>query len=154
MRRKTETESTIEMSTAQKDYEQAIGLLSGNAEMLAVERRIRAYVKELDEKAAAPKKERAERKKMFAVHLDFVQHELPRSKAGADACASITAYVDGLNTDYEKVCAEMLDDAAALREVDNFERIKELEKELKAVHDELGQSLTTLAMLADGTDGV
>jgi len=51
----------------------------------------------------------------------------------------------------------MLDDAAALREVDNFERIKELEKELKAVHDELGQSLTTLAMLdakTDGTGGV
>jgi len=116
MRRKTETESTIEMSTAQKDYEQAIGLLSGNAEMLAVERRIRAYVKELDEKAAAPKKERAERKKMFAVHLDFVHHELPRSKKSADSCASITAYVDDLNTDYEKVCAEMLDDAAALRE--------------------------------------
>ena len=37
----------------------------------------------------------------------LVQHELPRSKAGADACAEITAYVDGLNTEFEKMCAEM-----------------------------------------------
>ena len=91
MRRKTETESTIEMSTAQKDYEQAIGLLSGNAEMLAVERRIRAYVKVLDEKAAAPWKEREEKKVLFTEALFLVQHELPRSKAGVEACASITA---------------------------------------------------------------
>ena len=55
---------------------------------------------------------------------------------------------------HPQVCAGIYPDVSTVGEVDNFERIKELEKELKAVHDELGQSLTTLAMLADGTDGV
>ena len=65
-------------------------------------------MKELEAKAAAPSKMRFEKKTMFTVHLDFVHHELPRSKAGADACASITVYVDELNPEFEKMCAEMI----------------------------------------------
>jgi len=81
---------------------------------------INAYVKELEEKAAAPQKMREDKNKMFAVHLDFVHHELPRSKASDVACASITAYVDDLNTEVEKMCAEchaelIYDDAQKVR---------------------------------------
>jgi len=69
---------------------------------------IRAYVKELEQQPSRAKAVREEKKKMVAVHLDFVHHELPRSKKSADSCASITAYVDDLNMYFEKVCAEMI----------------------------------------------
>ena len=46
---------------------------------------------------------------LFTEALTLVQHELPRSKVGAHACAEITAYVDGLNTEFEKMCAEQKD---------------------------------------------
>ena len=49
------------------------------------------YPLALWEKAAAPWKEREELKVLFTEALFLVQHELPRSKAGVEACASITA---------------------------------------------------------------
>ena len=72
---------------------------------------IKTYVKEL-EKEKMPKGFRVireERKKVFIETLDVVQHELPRSKVGADACAEITEYVDWINSVVSSISEDLAD---------------------------------------------
>jgi len=157
------------MTTTKEDYTEAIGLLSKDVKMFAVERRIRAYVRALEEaiitkdtllasaeeesgkkamgvlavrdgyglsqgKAVTsaktiqayvkeleqPMKERSQKKVLFTEALTLVQHELPRSKAGANACAEITSYVEWLNTVVDNVTINL-----------SSSKVKELEEELE-----------------------
>ena len=105
------------MSSKKEEYEKALAYVNDLLRVQVVDLRgvddaaaeaINAYVKELEDKAVAPQKMRVEKKAVFTAHLDLVHRELPRSKASADSCASITAYVDELNTEFEKMCAEMI----------------------------------------------
>ena len=124
------------MSTKKEDYEKVMEVLArstGGTAGTAGADAIKAYVEELE---AALKKERDEQKVLFTEALTLVQHELPRSKAGADACAEITAYVDGLNTEFEKMSTEFekmsAEHHATIRQmkVDEREKEKKMMKEL------------------------
>ena len=110
------------MSTKKEDYKKAMGVLavrtttSTCATSAATAKTIQAYVKELEQ----PMKERSQKKVLFTEALTLVQHELPRSKAGANACAEITSYVEWLNTVVDNVTINL-----------SSSKVKELEEELE-----------------------